>query len=136
MVSRRVPNRNVIIHYFKSTRHLKVVLTIFWFRTTAVRVALVGKDVFLVVFEVCWCFLLVSITLYEAEMNTRKVLVVMVFVVIGAILAIYLYDIFSCVFAETSIHILELATFLTLFIGTLIVVLLFRKRIQSFQEKL
>jgi TRAP-type C4-dicarboxylate transport system permease small subunit len=68
----------------------------------------------------------------KAEMTIQKALFIMVFLVIGAILAIYIYDIFRCLFTDPPIPIAELTTFLTLLIGTISVVVALRKKLQSF----
>ena len=72
----------------------------------------------------------------KPKMKVKKIAVSLMFIVIVAILAIYLYDMFTCIYTNSSLPAAELATFLVLFIATLIIVVVFRKELRSlFQEQ-
>ena len=68
-------------------------------------------------------------------MNVKQIVLVMVFIVIGIILAIYLSDMFICIYTDSPLPLAELATFLVLFIGTLIFTVVFRKDLRSLMQK-
>jgi hypothetical protein len=68
-------------------------------------------------------------------MNTKRILLALVFIVIGAILAIYLYDIFTCLYTDSPVPLAELATFLVLLIGTTSISVALRKELRSFIRK-
>ena len=55
--------------------------------------------------------------------------------IIGIVLAIYLYDMFICIYTDSPLPLAELATFLVLFIGTLIFTVVFRKDLRSLMQK-
>jgi hypothetical protein len=55
----------------------------------------------------------------------------MLFIVIGIILTIYLYDMFICIYTDSPLPLAELLTLLVIFIGTLIIVVVFRKDLRS-----
>ena len=62
-------------------------------------------------------------------MNKRIAIVAAAFVVVGIILAIYVYDIFSCILRNSPIPIVELSTFLAILIGTIAFAVIFRKKL-------
>ena len=68
-------------------------------------------------------------------MSVKQILLIMVFIVIGIILAIYLYDMFICIYTDSPLPLAELATFLVLFIGTLIFAFVFRKDLRSLMQE-
>jgi len=69
-------------------------------------------------------------------MKAKKIAVSLMFIVIGVILAIYLYDMFTCIYTNSPLPAAELATFLVLFMVTLIIVVVFRKELRAlFQEQ-
>jgi hypothetical protein len=68
-------------------------------------------------------------------MIIKKVLLTLIFVVVGAILAIYMYDIFNCLYTDSPLPLAELATVLVLLIGTTSVVVVFRKELRSFIQE-
>ena len=64
-------------------------------------------------------------------MNGRQALLELIFVLALVILAIYLYDIFNCIFTDSPIPSAELAIFLVLLIGTMIIAIVFRRELRS-----
>ena len=62
-------------------------------------------------------------------MNKRIAIVAAAFVVVGIILSIYVYDIFSCILRNSPIPIVELLTFLAILIGTIAFAVIFRKKL-------
>jgi len=64
-------------------------------------------------------------------MTGKKVLITLVFVVVGAILSIYVYDIFTCIYTDSTIPLAEITTLLVLLIGTISVVVVLRKELRS-----
>lgn len=63
-------------------------------------------------------------------MNNRKIVIIAAFLTVGAILAIYVYDMFSCIFTSSPIPLTELLIFLAILIGTISVVVVLRKKLQ------
>jgi hypothetical protein len=60
-------------------------------------------------------------------MSIRKILLTIVFLTVGAILTIYLYDILSCIFTDSPIPTVSLTIFLALLIGAISVVIVLKK---------
>jgi hypothetical protein len=58
----------------------------------------------------------------------KKILVILAFLTVAAILSIYIYDMFRCVFEEAPIPAFELITFLALLIGTISMVVISKKK--------
>jgi len=62
-------------------------------------------------------------------MDKKITIVAAAFVVVGIILAIYVYDIYSCILRNSPIPTVELLTFLTILIGTIAFAVIFRKKL-------
>jgi hypothetical protein len=58
----------------------------------------------------------------------KKVVVILAILTAGAILSIYIYDMFFCVFEETLISILALIITLAILIGTISWVIILKKK--------
>jgi hypothetical protein len=68
-------------------------------------------------------------------MTIKKALLTLAFVIVGAILAIYMYDVFNCLYTDSPIPLAELTTILVLLIGTTSVAVVFRKELRSFIQE-